>query len=106
MLFRSGDQDLDALGTDSHGTCGGSLDGTTVRNTAFNLLGDCAGDDVSVEFGSLDLVDVDLDLLACQLDELFLQLVDLFTTLADDHARTCGENGDGDVLQGTFDGDL
>ena len=99
-------QDLDALGAHAHGTKSGGLDGAAIRHAALNLLGDGACNDVGIEFRSLDLVDVDLDFLAGELHQFFLQLVDFLAALADDHARTSREDGDSDIFQGTFDGDL
>ena len=50
------------------------FDGATERNTSFDLFCYRTHNNISVEFGSFDFIDIDLDLLA---DESVVPLVDL-----------------------------
>ena len=78
------DLDLDAFCTNPHSVGYRHLDGAAIRNASFNLTCDAVRDDVSINLGALDLVDVDLDILLGDLLELFLEFVDLSASLADD----------------------
>ena len=102
----AGDGDLDTLGTGTHGGGDGVLDGATILDATFNLLGNVLGHEDGVHLGALHLADVDLNILAGELLELFAEFVDLGTCTTDNQTRTSGVDGDGEQLQGTLDVNL
>ena len=63
------------------------LYGTAIGDFAFNLACDVGGNDLSIEFGALYLIDVDLHIFVGDLHELFLELVDILAALTDDQIR-------------------
>ena len=84
----TGDLDLDTFGTGTHGGCNSHLYSATIGDFTLDLTGDVGGYDLSVEFGTLYLVDVDLHILVGNLLELFLQFVHFLTALTDDKTGT------------------
>ena len=96
------DGDFDTLGTGTQGGGDGILDGTTILDTAFNLLGDVLSYEDSIHLGAFHLADVNLDILSGKFLELLAQFVDLGTGTSDDETRTGGVDGDGEQLQGTL----
>ena len=82
------DLNLDAFGTAAHCSCDCHLHCTTVGDFAFDLASDVGCYDLSIEFGTLYLEDVDLNILVGDLHELFLQLVDILSALTDDESGT------------------
>lgn len=102
----SGDGDLDTLGTGTHGGGDGVLDGATILDAAFNLLGDILGHEDGVHLGALHLADVNLNILTGELLELLAEFVNLRTGTTDNQTRTSGVDGDGEQLQGTLNVNL
>src|SRR5205085_6569298 len=70
------------------------------------LAGDVVGDELRLELGALDLLDVDADFLAREMRELIAQLVDFRALLADDDAGTAGVQGDDDLPRLALDDDV
>src|SRR5437868_3570217 len=70
------------------------------------LLGDRLRDELRVQLGTLDLVDVDVDVLLRQRVQLAAQRVDLDTGLADDDAGARREDVHGDALLVLLDEDV
>src|SRR5581483_10307758 len=68
------------------------------RHAVLQLLRDRLGDELRVEFGALDLVDVDVDVLLRHRMHLAAQRVDLDARLADHDAGARGVDVDGDPL--------
>lgn len=98
--------DLDAFGAGTHGRGDSVLDGATVLDTAFDLLGDVLGDEDGVHLGALHLADVDLDILAGEFLEFLTKFVNFGTGTTDDETRTGGIDGDGEEFEGTLDVNL
>jgi hypothetical protein len=67
-------------------------------HAVLELLGDRLRDELGVELGPLDLVDVDVDVLVRHRVHLAAQRVDLGARLPDDDAGTRGEDVDRDPL--------
>src|SRR5204863_3965457 len=104
IAFRAGDfgaaqaarrLDLDSLRAHAHRTLHGALHGATERDPLGQLVCHAVPDELGVELGTLDLLDVDPDLLARELRQLVAQLVDLGAPLPDHHARAPGVDRDG-----------
>jgi hypothetical protein len=101
----AGALNTNALGTERHGHFHSLLHGATERDAAFELEGDVLSDELSLDLGLLDLLDVEEDLLARELRELVLDLLDLLTLAADHHARTGGVDLDAHAVGGALDED-
>lgn len=99
------DLNLDTLGAHAHCRCDCHLHRATVSHLVFDLASDVGRYDLSVEFRTLDLVDVDLNLLVGELLELLLKSVDILAALADDKARTRGGDRYGCHLERALDDD-
>src|SRR5688572_26325810 len=82
--------DLDPLRTHPHRALHRALHRATERNALRELRRDLIGDQLSVELGSFDLLDVDADLLAAELGQLIAQLVDFGALLPDHDAGPAG----------------
>jgi hypothetical protein len=63
----AGALDLDALGAERHGHLDGLLHGAAEGDAALELEGDVLGDELRLDLGLLDLLDVEQDLLAREL---------------------------------------
>ena len=66
---------------------------------------DVGSDELCVEFGALNLVDVDLNVLVGEFDELLLEGLDVGTLLTDDDTGAGGADGDGDKLERALNDD-
>src|SRR5262249_53055800 len=98
--------DADALRARTHRRCDRLLHGAAERHALLELLRDVLGDELSVEVGALDLLDVQLHLLLRELLHLFGELVDLLALAPDHEARTRGLDADRDLLALALDRDL
>src|SRR5439155_18649741 len=78
--------DLDPLRAHAHGALHGPLHGAAERDALRQLARHVVGDELRVELGTLDLLDVDADFLAGEVRQLVAELVDFRTLLADHHA--------------------
>src|SRR5262249_39144668 len=103
----AGAAQLDALGAEIHRLLDGLLHRAAEADAALDLQGHVFRDELGVEFGGLDFLDVDLDRLAIghRLDGLG-HILDLGAFTTDDDAGTGGENGDADAVPGALDDDL
>ncbi len=93
---------LDAFSTHAHAGLNGHLGRAAVRNTAFNLAGNSIGNQARIEFGALDLENIDLHVLRSELLQFLFQLVHLSTGFTDDDTGAGGIDGDGYQFQGTL----
>src|SRR5574338_1460711 len=97
---------LDALRAHAHRTLHRALHGATERDTLRQLVRDVVGNELRVELGTLDLLDVDPDFLPRDLRELVAKLVDLGTLLPDDDPRPAGVDRDHDLARLALDRDV
>ena len=95
--------DLDPLRAHAHRALHRALHGAAERDALRELARDVVGDELRVELGTLDLLDVDADFLARQMRELVAQLVDFGALLADHDARTAGVQRDDDLARLALD---
>ena len=102
----AGDHDLHALGAEAERGLHRLLHRAAERDAALELPGDRLGDELRVELGALDLLDVDVDLASGHLGEVVAQLVDLGALAADDDARPRGVDRDPQLVGGALDVDL
>src|SRR5688500_8989651 len=98
--------DLDALRAQAHGVLHRALHRAAEHHALLELAGDRVGDQLRVELGLPDLLDVHVHRHAHQLLPGVAQPLDVLALLADHHARTRREDGDARVLRGTLDHDL
>ena len=100
----AGAHDLDALRAQAHGVLHGALHRAAEHDALLELLRDRVGDELRVDLGLADLLDVHVHLLhAHDAAQLRLERLDLLALLADHHARTRGEDGDARVLRRALD---
>ena len=97
---------LDAVGAGAHRRGERALHRAPEADAVLELLRDRLGDELRVELGPLDLVDVDLDVLVRHGVDLAAQRVDLDARLADDDARPGRVDVDGDPLLVLADQDV
>ena len=83
-----------------------ALHRTAEAHAILELLGDRLCDELRVELGALDLVDVDVDVLVRHRVHLTAQRVDLGARLPDDDAGARGEDVDRDALLVLLDEDV
>ena len=81
-----GDHDLHAARAGLHRTHDGLLHGAAERNALFELIDDVLSDQTRVEFGMLDLDDVDLNVFLREAFEVLADVFDADAALADDDA--------------------
>src|SRR4029079_2859531 len=98
--------DLDALGARAHRRRERALHRAPERHAVLELLGDRLRDQLRVQLGALDLVDVDVDGLAGDRVELLAKRVHLDARLADHDARAGGVDVHGDPLLVLADQDV
>ena len=72
---------------------------------AIFTVSDVSGNELCIELGALNLVDIDLNVLVRELDELLLQCLNVSTLLADDDTGAGGADGDGHQLERALDDD-
>src|SRR5262249_3583953 len=101
-----GAADLHAGGAGADRRCERALHRAAECDTVRELLPDRLRDELRVELGALDLVDVDVDVLLGERVQLFAQRVDLDARLADDDARARGVDVDRDPLLVLADQDV
>src|SRR6267142_1168405 len=100
----AGAHDLDALGAQPHGVLHRALHRAAEHDALLELLRDRVGDQLRVDLGLADLLDVHVHLLhAHDAAQLGLERLDLLALLADHHARPRREDGDARVLGGALD---
>src|SRR5208283_3438328 len=97
--------DLDALGSERHRHLDRLLHGPPEGDPALELEGDVFRDELGLDLGLLDLLDVEQDLLARQLDELGLDVLDLLSLAPDDDAGPGGVDLDADAVGRALDED-
>src|SRR5581483_7833546 len=97
---------LDAVGAGAHRRGERALHRAPEADAVLQLLGDRLGDELRVELGPLDLVDVDLDVLVRHAVDLFAERVDLDAGLADHDAGAGRVDVDGDPLLVLADQDV
>src|SRR5215471_16202900 len=95
----------DALRAGAHRRRDRLLHRAPERHALLELLGDVLGDELGVQVGALDLLDVQLHLLLGELLHLLGELVHLLALAADHQARTRGLDADRDLLALALDGD-
>ena len=93
----------DAFGAAAHRGLHGLAHRTTELHAARKLLGNALRDELCIDFGVLDLEDVELDLLAGELFEVAADAVCLGSTAADHDAGTSGMDVDAHAVTRTFD---
>ncbi len=78
-----------------------------ISDSALDLQGDVFRHELCIEFGGLDLLDVDLDLLALRhLRDLFGHLLDFGAFASDHDPGTRSVNGHANAVPGALDDDL
>src|SRR5262249_9180109 len=95
--------DLDATGAAIHGLLEGSLHRPAEARALLELLGDVLADQLRLDLGAGDFLDLDLDPAPGQGLQLLLELLDLGPLPADDHTGPGGEQEDGDGVTGPLD---
>jgi len=98
--------DADALRAGAHPRGQRALHGAAEADAVLKLLGDRLRDELRVELGTLDLVDVDVDVLLRDVVQLTAERIDLDARLADHNAGTRGVDVDRDPLLVLADQDV
>src|SRR5579862_317659 len=98
--------DLDALGPQAHGVLHGALHGAAEHHAFLQLPGDRIGDELRIQFGLADLLDVHVHRHAHEALQRVAKALDVLALLADHHARTRRVDRDARVLRRTLDDDL
>src|SRR5690606_5758856 len=84
----TGELHLDAAGAQTHSVLDRALHGTTEHHTALELAGNVLSDELSVQLGLANFLDVDVNRHAHHLGDVATQTINVFTLLADHDART------------------
>src|SRR5262249_7898910 len=100
------DTDLDAARAEAQRRLDRLAHGATERDALLELHRDRLGDELRVELGLLNLLDVDEDLAARALLDFLLQLVDFGALAADDDARARRVDVDLQLVRGALGLDL
>src|SRR2546426_5353468 len=95
--------DLDALGPHPHRALDRALHRAAERDTLRQLMRDAVTDQLRIELGLLDLLDVDADFLPRELRQLIAQLVYFRAPFADHDTRPAGVNRDGHLARLALD---
>src|SRR2546430_1749830 len=98
--------DLDALRAKAHRVLHRALHGTAEHDALLQLLRDRVGDELRVDLGLPNLLDIEADFGAHHLAQVRPQRFDVLALLANDHAWARAVNGNARVFGGTFDRDL
>src|SRR5450755_4374949 len=98
--------DLDALRAKAHRVLHCALHGAAEHDALLELLRDRVGDELRVDLGLADLLDVEPDFGAHHLAQVRAQRFDVLALLADHHAGTRTVDGDARVLGRALDRDL
>src|SRR3954471_8020705 len=101
----TGAGDLDALGAQAHGVLHRALHGAAEHDALLELARDRVGDELRIELGLADLLDVHVHRHAHELLQRRAQALDVLALLADHHARARREDGDARVLRRALDHD-
>src|SRR6185503_2530289 len=101
-----GARDLDALRAQAHGVLHGALHRAAEHHALLELARDGIGDELRVELGLPDLLDVHVHRHAHQLLQRVPEALDVLALLADHDAGTRRVDRDARVLGGTLDHDL
>ena len=96
---RPGAHDLDALRAQAHRVLHRALHRAAEHDALLELLRDRVGDQLRIDLGLADFLDVDVHRHAQQLLQLGLQALDVLALLADHHARARREDRDARVLR-------
>src|SRR5579859_758180 len=100
------DLNLDALRALAQSLGNGTLHGTAVPNTALQLPHDIFGDQLGVQVGLFDLLNLDLDLLAGLSFQVLPDFLNGFALAPDNNAGLGREDGHDDLLRETLYLDL
>jgi len=98
--------DPDTVGSQAQGGGHGLLHRPSERDALLELQRDVLGDELRVELGMDDLLDVEVDLLPGPRLQLVLQLLDLGALAADDDAGTRRRDRDARAIGRALDVDL
>src|SRR5690349_20058538 len=98
--------DLDSARSHAHRALHRALHRASERDTLRQLIRDVVGDELRVQLGTLDLLDVDADFLAGELVQLVAQLIDFSALFADNDPGTAGVNGDDDLARLALDSNV
>ena len=104
-LSRPAAHDLDALRAEPHRVLHRALHRTAEHDALFELLRDRIGDQLRVELGLADLLDVHMHRNTEHLLQRRFQRLDVFALLADHDTRTRGVDRDARILGGALDHD-
>src|SRR4029079_18174926 len=102
----AGAHHLDALRAEAHRVLHRTLHRAAEHDPLLELLRDRVGDQLRLDLGLADLLDVEADVAAHHLAQVTAQRLDVLTLLADDHARTSAVDRDARVLRAPLDRDL
>src|SRR5437868_7064497 len=102
----AGAGDLDALRAQAHGVLHGALHRAAEHHALLELARDRVGDELRVELGLADLLDVHVHRNAHEALQRVAKALDVLALLADHHARARREDGDARVLGRALDHDL
>src|SRR5512143_291999 len=95
--------DLDALRAEPHRVLHRALHRAAEHDPLLELLGDRVGDELRVDLGFADLLDVEADVTAHHAAQVATQRLDVLALLADDHARARAVDRDARVLRRALD---
>src|SRR5438105_3577017 len=98
--------DLDALRAEAHRVLHGALHRPAEHDPFLELLRDRIGDELRVDLGLADFLDVETDLGAHHLAQVRAQRLDVLALLADDNTGARAVDRDPRVLRWTLDRDL
>src|SRR5688572_18239857 len=98
--------DLDALRAEAHRVGDGTFHGAAEHDALLQLLGDRVGDQLRVDLGLADFLDIDVHRYAQHLLQLGLERLDVLAFLADDDAGARAVHRDAGILCRPFNDDL
>src|SRR5438046_1455185 len=98
--------DLDALGAEAHCILHRAFHRAAEHDPLFELLRDRVGDELRIDFGLADLLDVQAHFRAHHLAQARAQRLDVLALLADDDTRPRAMDGDARVFRRPLDRDL
>src|SRR5439155_360581 len=98
--------DLDALRAEAHCVLHRAFHRAAKHDPLFELLRNRVSDELRIDLGFPDLLDVEPDFGAHHLAQACAQRLDVLALLADDHAGARAVYRNARVLRGTLDGDL
>src|SRR5258708_276047 len=101
----TGALDLDTIGAERHGHLNGLLHGAAETESALQVRRNIPSDQLGLDLGLLNFLNVEEDLLTSELSELFLDLVDFLALAANNDSGTGGEDLDANAIGGALDED-